>query len=170
MGPLFENTVIPPRVANAFALAMQLESFQLDFTTASLVGDLETILANPVYHGAFVPLENRGQELAFDFETSAACYLGQVLAKEHGGTWAGHCSRDARLNFYTLWLEFGEYRFYPIIYMLYRTGNGVESTGSVADLLASLEPSLTDGIDYKRRKHDAWMAEGRPVFDDKPWL
>jgi len=169
-GPLFENTNIPPRVAQAFAMAMRGERFSLDGSIESLTGDFETILCNPMYTEALVSLENRGQEIVFDFETAAACYLGQTLARKYNGKWGGHCSRDARLNFYTLWLMFGEYRFYPLIYVVYRTGHGVESTGGVSDLLASLEPSISDGVDYKQREHDLWMAEGRPIFDDKPWL
>jgi len=170
MAPLFENTAIPPRVATGFAIAMQQERFQLDFTLDSLRDDLETILHNPDYLAACVSMENRGVELIFDFQTAAACYLGQTLAKVYGGSWQGHCSRDAKLNFYTLWLAFGEYRFYPIVYVLYRTGNGVESTGSIGELLDTVTPSLEDGIDYKQREHEAWMAEGRPIFDKTPWV
>ncbi|MDJ0840291.1 MAG: hypothetical protein QNK37_27525 [Acidobacteriota bacterium] len=167
---LRENTIIPPRVAAAFAELMRLHGYNLDFSLETLGKDFDNLLANKDLHHVRVRLRGYVSEAVFDFETSAGCYLGQVLSRSYAGRWCGHCSPATGVSFYTLWLQFGEYRFFPIIYVAYRTGNGVESTGSVGSLLSALEPSMNDGIDYKRRQQDELQAEGRVVIDTTPWL
>jgi hypothetical protein len=68
-------------------------------------------------------------------------------------------------NYYTARIQFGAYSFRPFSWLGYRLTNGREEAGTVESCLIAVTPSMKDGIDYKRQRHDQIIANGGIVID-----
>jgi hypothetical protein len=102
---------------------------------------------------------------SFDLETAAGCYFGETLRRLYGGRWMGQLSPRCGANFYTAQIQFGAYLFSPFCWLGYRLSNGREEEGTVESCLIAVIPSMKDGIDYKRQRHDQIIANGGIVID-----
>lgn len=91
------------------------------------------------------------------------------MALNYDGQWRGYCSAKAHLNYYTSSIGFGDFIYSPFIYVLYRSTNGVEDTGTIQEMLPQVTPSMIDKVNHKEAETERLIGEGRLVVDNKPW-
>src|SRR5262249_357520 len=102
---------------------------------------------------------------SFDLETGAGCYFGDTLRRLYGGRWMGQLLPFFRANYYMARIQFGAYSFHPFAWLGYRLANGQKEEGTVESCLIAVTPSMKDGIDYKRQRHNQIIANGGIVID-----
>jgi len=157
---------LPARVAQAFLVQMAAEGVQLQFDEASLTHSFDSILDDRErFEGRYLEVAGASYDLA----TAAGCFFGETLRRRYAGTWLGRLDRKAGVNFYTVRIQFGDYRFSPFCWLSYRLSNGRSSVGSVESCLAAVTPSMRDGMDYKRQKQNGIIKGGGVVTDSDVW-
>ena len=152
---------LPLRVATRFVEVVADLGICLRFDVDSLVTDFEYVLQ---CHSKTLRESkmNVGDE-DYLVEVGAACYFGETLRRLNSGLWMGKLETGLE-NFYTVRIRFGYYLFAPFCWLGYRIWNG-EEEGAVEQLVQAVLPSMKDGIDHKRQRIDAMIAEGHTVID-----
>jgi hypothetical protein len=136
----------PTLAAEAFARANTSASQPFDFSIASLARDVE----------AFLMLRCAAQQSrstpdsAADggrIEAALGAYVGETLARCCGGNWAGRFRADnPGPNFYSSWVAFGGYKFFPSHYVGYRLASGA-AQGTFASYLERVLPAIRARLD-----------------------
>jgi hypothetical protein len=152
---------LPTRVADRFVAAMADRGIKLRFDIQSLILYFEDALQTHSIREAWMDVDGQPYHL----KTGAGCYFGETLRRPHSGVWVGQLLPGPG-NFYTVRIRFGEYFFEPFCWLSYRLSNG-RSQGTVKQCVDAVLPSMTDGIDHKRRRIDAMIAERRVVVDNE---
>ena len=121
--------------AAEFAEAMRADGFALDFSMESLERVVDEILDSPD-----VNLDQSPQ--SWRTQAGLEAYVGETLARLHDGIWKGQFSQEnPGVNFYTSYVEFGQYRYYPSHFLGYRISNG-PGEGTFAEHLKRKLPEI----------------------------
>jgi len=129
----------PAEVAQAFARARASPAHPIDFSLESLRRDVDAYLAP-------LPWDPSGEGAPYEAQIGLAAYVGETLARLHGGTWQGDFRVDnPGANFYCSWVAFGAYRFFPDHYIGYRLSNGPVE-GTFAQYLDAVIPRIHEGL------------------------
>jgi len=127
----------PVAIAQQFAATHTLSGFRLDFSIGSLETEVDRLLESPLFC--------RGRErLETDEERrnlAALCaYVGETLRQLFGGEWGGQFYPQGD-NFYTSFVQFGNYRYWPGHFISYRLANW-PMEGTFAQHLERLLPAI----------------------------
>ncbi len=112
---------------------------QLDFSLGSLRTEVDNVLALPMFfrgrEGTSTDRENRS-------EAALCAYVGETLSRLFNGTWGGDFYADRPAdNFYTSFVDFGDYRYWPSHFIAYRLTNWPQE-GTFAKHLERVLPSI----------------------------
>ena len=122
--------------AHSFAEEMSLEGFTLDFSYRSLEIEIDKILMSKNV--------TLGGDEKTDWKNEAGleAYVGETLASLFRGVWKGEFDYENPAgNFYTSYVEFGEFRYYPSHFLSYRITNGPEE-GTFRQNLEKVMPKI----------------------------
>lgn len=131
------TSTLQEQTAESFACHMKKLGFDCDFSLQSLLNDIDLILNSP--------------EVSFNDEGTAGlnnlagieAYIGETLKRLYHGEWCGKfILHTPESNFYTSYLSFGEYKFYPARFLTYRLTHGEDVQGTFATYLQRILPLI----------------------------
>lgn len=125
--------------AREFAAAQRAAGFRLDFTLDSLKSEVDRLIEASILQ----PLQSRlWTEQEEHCGTGLTAYTGETLCRLHDGVWGGSFSRTQTIgNWYCSYILFGEYRYSPAAYFLYRFSNGPKD-GTFSQYLERVLPLI----------------------------
>jgi hypothetical protein len=133
----------PVIAAEDFAARHSSLGFRLDFSLESLETEIDRLLAQPIFH--------RGREGSLSQEearneAAISAYVGETIRRLFQGRWAGvfHPDQPAS-NFYTSFVQFGSYRYWPAHYFAYRLTNWPQE-GTFSEYLERLLPTIKEHL------------------------
>ncbi len=111
----------PAAVALDFATTHSASGFRLDFSLESLETEIDRLLALPIFfrggEGSRADEESRNQ-------AGISAYVGETLRRLFQGRWGGEFYPDrCEINFYTSFVDFAGYRYWPSHFISYRLTN-----------------------------------------------
>ena len=111
----------PAAIALDFATAHSASGFRLDFSLESLETEIDRLLALPIFfrgrEGSPTDQESRNQ-------AGISAYVGETLRRLFQGRWGGEFYPDRNeVNFYTSFVDFTGYRYWPSHFISYRLTN-----------------------------------------------
>ena len=131
------KSTLQEQTAESFACHMKNLGFDCDFSLQSLLNDIDLIL--------------NSSEVSFKGEGTAGlnnlagieAYIGETLKRLYHGEWHGKfVLHTPESNFYTSYLSFGEYKFYPARFLTYRLTHGEDVEGTFATYLQRTLPLI----------------------------
>ena len=132
-----ETPTSEAQIASVFAKNMKSLGFNCDFSLRSLLHDVDKIL-NSVERSPEVCEKSDIHYLA-----GIEAYIGETLRRLYNGTWQGKFIIDTpESNFYSSYLQFGDYKFYPARFLTYRLTHGAYQEGTYATYLQRILPKL----------------------------
>ena len=130
----------PKVTAERFVEFLSAHGYEFDFTSSSLISEVDALFDAPVF--ALGP-----EELKRNTQGGLAAYIGETLAREFDGKWEGEFRQDdPGANFYGSSVKFGDHVFFPSRFIGDRLSNG-PSEGSFADYLWGELPAIREGRD-----------------------
>ena len=106
----------------------------LDFSMHSLK-EIDHIIDLPLFHKG---RETQATEEQAQNESGLSAYIGETLLRLHAGEWRGtFCTKNPEINFYTSFIQFRRYRFWPSHALGYRLANGI-SEGSLSERIKQI--------------------------------
>jgi len=112
---------------------------QLDFSIESLQTEVDRVLELPIFFRGREGTPTDNQERR---EAALCAYVGETLSRLFDGTWGGDFRPDrSASNFYTSFVDFGDYRYWPSRFIGYRLTNWPQE-GTFAQHLERVLPSI----------------------------
>lgn len=112
---------------------------RLDFSLGSLQSEVDSVLELPIFFRGREGTSTDNQERS---EAALCAYVGETLSRLFNGTWGGDFYPDCPAsNFYTSFVDFGDYRYWPSHFIAYRLTNWPQE-GTFAKHLERVLPSI----------------------------
>lgn len=133
----------PAAIALEFATTHSASGFQLDFSLESLETEIDRLLALPIFFrgrdGSPTDQESRNQ-------AGISAYVGETLRRLFHGRWGGEFYPDrTEVNFYTSFVAFAGYRYWPSHFISYGLTNW-PGEGTFAQHLERALPSIREHV------------------------
>ena len=139
--PEGQENFIPAQTAKEFSGQMLEKGYALDFSLNSLKNEIDKIIESPD-----IKLDGADPD-AWRIQYSLEAYIGHTLALLFNGVWKGEfCKDNPGVNFYTSYVEFGKYLYYPSHFIGYRISNGPKE-GLFKDYLERVLPKIKERIE-----------------------
>ncbi len=136
----------PVITAEDFAARHSALGFRLDFSLESLETEIDRLLAQPIFHRGREG--SRSTEEARN-EAAISAYAGETIRRQFQGRWVGVFNPDQpESNFYTSFVQFGGYRYWPAHYFAYRLTNWPQEgtfSAYLERLLSTIREHLGEG-------------------------
>jgi hypothetical protein len=130
------RTSDPALCAVLFAEKMRAVGYCLDFSLKSLSEEVDKLLESKLFSG-------RGSEAEWQDEAGLEAYVGETLSRLFDGQWIGSFREDnPGPNYYLSWVQFGEAKYFPSMFLSYRISNGKEHEGTFEDHLVRVLPRI----------------------------
>lgn len=131
------TSTLQEKTAESFAFHMKKLGFNCDFSLHSLLNDIDLIL-----NSSEVSFKN-GCSAGLNNLAGIEAYIGETLKRLYHGEWHGSfVLHTPESNFYTSYLSFGEYKFYPARFLTYRLTHGENVEGTFATYLQRILPLI----------------------------
>jgi hypothetical protein len=136
---------VQPTAENLVAAAVEFSEqhtgtgCRLDFSLESLRTEVDSVLELPIFFRGREGTSTDDQERS---EAALCAYVGETLSRLFNGTWGGDFYPDRPAgNFYTSFVDFGDYRYWPSHFIAYRLTNWPQE-GTFANHLEKVLPSI----------------------------
>jgi hypothetical protein len=125
------------QTAETFVNDMKSLGFECDFSLHSLLNDIDVMLSS-----SRISFDDKNPS-GYRHLAGIQAYIGETLKRLYGGEWQGKFIIDTpESNFYTAYLSFGEFNFYPARFLTYRLGNGEALEGTFKAYLERVLPRI----------------------------
>ena len=138
----------PIAAAEQFATSLRRQGFLLDFSCQSLETEIDRMFDLPLFHCGRQGLPTIEQARN---ESGLAAYLGETLRRRYSGEWQGEFYPESpHLNFYSSFIRFRQYQYFPSSFVGYRLSNG-SSEGTFAEylrqIISKIQEATISGVD-----------------------
>jgi len=129
----------PVAAAVTFSNEQVERGCRFDFSMESLHKEVDCALELPIFFRGREGIPTEKQERN---EAALCAYVGETLRRHFGGTWGGDFFPSSNAdNFYTCFVDFGNYRYWPSHFVSYRLSNWPQE-GTFARYLEKVLPKI----------------------------
>lgn len=141
------NTDDPKKIADAFVQEMERFGYVLDYSLKSLTQEVDRLLESPLFQsmadGANQRIDRKTLDDAQRLEAGIEAYVGETLCRLFDGEWGGgFYSSGFGINFYSSWVQFGDFSVRLSHFLAYRIAHGKQEEGTFGSYLDRILPSI----------------------------